>query len=235
MVLKVFLNPASENSSALVEVAGNVSVEVVESGERGQKVRVETSHESYGTMRLPLAGAFQRENLGCAIAGLERLQDELKVWFSSQTICSGVEQTKWVGRFEVAHEKPSVVVDGAHNPAASRMLAAAISDIYGRTPVYLIVGMCSDKDVRGFLKPWRGVVESIWAVDINNERNYGGEELARTARALGFRVEQADLKEAATQACFCAADKGVVCVTGSLYLAGEFLALPIPQLCRVDE
>jgi dihydrofolate synthase/folylpolyglutamate synthase len=46
---------------------------------------------------------------------------------------------------------PTVVLDGAHNPAGARALAASLGAVFGTAPVTLVLGVSQDKDAAGML------------------------------------------------------------------------------------
>ena len=71
-----------------------------------------------------------------------------------------IKQTSLPGRRQVIHNAPTVMLDVAHNPQATRLLAFDINNMnYKR--VIAVVGMLADKDIEATLAPMLSVV-SIW-------------------------------------------------------------------------
>ena len=65
-------------------------------------------------------------------------------------------QTRWPGRLERVSEHPEIILDGAHNPAGARALAAYIERFYAGRRVRLIYGAMRDKavaEIGGILFP----------------------------------------------------------------------------------
>jgi len=94
-------------------------------------------------------------------------------------------------------------------------------------PVVLIVGMLATKDHDGFLRNFTGLARRLIAVPIISDKSLASETVAATARAIGIPADAATGVGAAFDA---VARLGLVpppriLVTGSLYLAGEALAL----------
>ena len=120
-------------------------------------------------------------------------------------------------------------LDGAHNPEGGRAVAAAVADIEERVarPLVLIVGMLATKDVEGFLRNFAGLARRLVAVPIHQEKALGADAIAAAARAVGIPADVADGIEPALAgiARLDLATPPRILITGSLYLAGEVLAL----------
>lgn len=142
----------------------------------------------------------------------------------------------WPGRFEVAHEKPLVLLDGAHNPAAAQALAGELQRLSGERPVantddawVLVVGAGTGHDASGILRTLAPVAQRVLLTSSDHPR-------AQTPAALGdlapdgLAVEQGPTSsQALKRALALAGPKGRVCVAGSLHLvarAREFFNLP---------
>ena len=69
-------------------------------------------------------------------------------WMSrSEAIRQGIAETVWPGRLERVAENPEIILDGAHNPAGARALAAYLDRFYDPRRVWLIYGAMRDKAV----------------------------------------------------------------------------------------
>ncbi len=95
------------------------------------------------TLRIecPLAGEHQVANALTAIAALHALG------IQAQAIEEGLRQARWPGRLELVAERPDIILDGAHNPAGARALAAHIERFYNGRRVWLIYGAMRDKAI----------------------------------------------------------------------------------------
>jgi dihydrofolate synthase/folylpolyglutamate synthase len=89
----------------------------------------------------PLPGEHQVENALTAALALHSLG------IPTPAIQSGIATARWPGRLEWVSENPEIILDGAHNPAAARALAAYIARFYGARRVRLIYGAMRDKAV----------------------------------------------------------------------------------------
>jgi dihydrofolate synthase/folylpolyglutamate synthase len=181
--------------------------------------------------RLP--GSHQIGNAGTAIAAARALDG---VDLNEEHLAAGLSSAVWPARLErlsqgTLHKRVSpgseIWLDGGHNPAAAEVLARSMADLEERVsrPLYLIVGMMSNKDARAFLDYFENLVSFVATVDIPGQPNaYTAEELCAIARHKGFLAEPAATLEQALGHCLREAREPVrILITGSLYLAGHVL------------
>jgi dihydrofolate synthase/folylpolyglutamate synthase len=92
-------------------------------------------------IRCPLAGEHQVENARTAVAALDIFG------VSAAAIGEGIARVSWPGRLERISANPDVILDGAHNPAGARALAAYIGRFFGDEPVRIVYGAMRDKAI----------------------------------------------------------------------------------------
>ena len=95
-------------------------------------------------------------------------------------------------------------------------------------PLVVIVGMMANKDAAAFLGNFAGLTRHIIVVPIPDQANaMTPSDLANAARTLGMRVEIADSVAAALSGVARLAYETPprILITGSLYLAGNVLAI----------
>jgi dihydrofolate synthase/folylpolyglutamate synthase len=166
----------------------------------------------------PLAGEHQVENAVTAAVALARLG------IADSAIETGIARARWPGRLERVSEHPEIILDGAHNPAGARALAAYIDRFYGRRTVRLIYGAMRDKaidEISGILFPRAHQVivtapQQARALSPEALRDIGAHPGLRTAPTL--RAALALVQEDASP-------DDVVFITGSLFLVAEARAL----------
>jgi dihydrofolate synthase / folylpolyglutamate synthase len=161
----------------------------------------------------PLAGEHQVENAVTAAMALFRLG------IPPTAIEHGIAHTRWPGRLEHISEDPEILIDGAHNPAGARALAAYLDRFYGGRRVRLIYGAMRDKAVEeicGILFPH---AQQVIATAPDQPR-------ALHPQAIRELAEHPDLRVAATldealELVRDATPQDAIVITGSLYLVGE--------------
>ena len=190
-----------------------------------------------GLLDLPLPklnGRHQLDNAGVAIAALRASGMTLPL----SAFETGIAKADWPARMQLlAHGKLKALVpnselwlDGGHNADGARAVAAALGDLEERVPrpLVLIAGMLTTKDSEGFLRNFSGLARRVIAVPIpRQEKSLPAEALVDVARRIGIPAESRDSVEAALAAI---GRLGLeppprILIAGSLYLAGEVLAL----------
>jgi len=192
-----------------------------------------------GLLDLPapkLFGRHQFDNAGVAIATLRSVKG-LKL--PARAFEEGLARVDWPARLQrlsqgrllaLAPEGSELWLDGGHNPDGGRVVAAALADLEERVsrPLVLIIGMLSTKDHEGFLRNFTGLARRVLAVPIQGqEKSLPPELIAETVRRVGMPAESHDGIEAALTATarLDLEQPPRILITGSLYLAGEVLAL----------
>jgi dihydrofolate synthase/folylpolyglutamate synthase len=175
-----------------------------------------------------LAGEHQHQNAALAAAAARLLAN-----VDESTIQGGLRRLKWPGRFEVIAGDPILVLDGAHNDASAEALATTLSDFARGRSLHLVLGINSDKDARGILRPLLPLATTVWTTQVTGSvRAMPAAELAAHCRRQGANPRAvAHVAWALTEAQRVARG-GVVCVTGSLALVGQArdaLGLPVPE------
>jgi dihydrofolate synthase/folylpolyglutamate synthase len=171
---------------------------------RGSSFRLEDL-----TIRCPLAGEHQVENALTATLALRRLG------IAKAAIEAGIAGAQWPGRLERVSEQPEIILDGAHNPAGARALAAYIERFYAGRRIRLIYGAMRDKavaEISGILFP---LADEVTLTAPRQARAMAPEMLREIAEHPNMRIAP-DIETALGSA-----GEGVTFVTGSLFLVAE--------------
>lgn len=223
--MQVIAGVAADRGAALVKAEDAVSVRRTSEDWLGQKVTVEAADWAAGSVRLPLLGEHQLENLATVAATLGVLRDA-GLSIDEKAFRKGVAATVWPGRMQVLQSDPPVLLDGGHNPHAAAAVAGFLKRRLKGAPLGMVLGMCRDKDLPGYLREFGGMVRRFWAVPIRTDRSLSAAEVAAAARVACREVEERpSVAEGMRDAIAWAKESGgAVCVAGSLYLVGEVLA-----------
>ncbi|NQU39305.1 MAG: bifunctional folylpolyglutamate synthase/dihydrofolate synthase [Lentisphaerae bacterium] len=222
---EVIVRTAAERGAPLRDAVESVTIDLLDVTLEGQRLTVHTGSQSYGPLLLPLLGAHQLENLAIAVATVETLRDRLELPISEEAIVNGIEATRWEGRLQVLQANPPLLLDGAHNPSAAVVLVQSLKRIFKKRRFGLILGMCSDKNIRATLEALAPLKAPLWTVPLSNERGISAEDLALLAEAAGLSAEPCRNVALATKKALAWAEEhdGVICIAGSLFLVGDVL------------
>ena len=229
--LNVLLRQAAKVGNAPPLVGGQ---DYTVGEERGRLV----FQDERGLLDLPLprlAGRHQHLNAATAIATLRAVVPDLP----ASAYEAGMTKADWPARLQplkrgrlptIAPEGAELWLDGGHNAEGGRILAEALAEMEERhpRPLVLVCGMLTTKDPQTFLTPFAGLAQEVIAVPVAGQHaGRDAEEIARLASLAGIEAASCPGVEAALR--FLAARSWTVppriLITGSLYLAGEVLAL----------
>ena len=171
---------------------------------------------------LALAGDHQRQNAALAVATARALA-VTGVAIPERAYPEGLRSAVWPARFERVTGRPAVILDGAHNDGSAAALAKTLRAERRGRPLVIVFGINSDKDARAVLRPLVGIASAIVATRSSSPRAAEPEAVARIAARRTRRPIDvaADIDVVLATARARAGADGLVCVTGSIALAGE--------------
>jgi len=207
---------ARATGARLVDAFRGVSVRV-----RDGRVDLVTPRAGYRGLR-PLPGAHQRDNLVVAVRLLEEAaRAGLPVDLGAAA--RGFSRARWPGRLQWLPGNPPLLLDGAHNPAGARALAAYLR---GLGPFVLLFGVMRDKRADGMARALFPLAREVVLTRPPLERAAAPERVARRAGRFAKRLHRVPTPgRALGLARRLARGHGPVVVAGSLYLVGEVLRL----------
>jgi dihydrofolate synthase/folylpolyglutamate synthase len=174
--------------------------------------------EGYG---IALPGKHQKWNAALALAALHSLGLPLNY----ESVAEGLAKVKWPGRFErIMSGDLEIILDGAHNPHAAKVLRETWIDEIGEGQGTLIFGTVESKDITGILNELRGLNQRIIFCKVGTTRGLPTSELVKSLAA--DEQDTAECYETFTEALTAAKNyKQRILIAGSLFLVGEARAV----------
>jgi dihydrofolate synthase/folylpolyglutamate synthase len=173
----------------------------------------------------PLVGRHQLRNVALAVAAAEELAAQGFEAVTAATIERGIRETRWPGRFQVlpaTSDYPEVVFDVAHNPAGAWALRSTLSAAYEDRPLVFVFGAMRDKAIGEIAEILFPLAEQVIATHVDNPRAASPAEIRKAAARVAVEINDApDVPSALTLARAAAGTRGLVVVTGSIYIVGE--------------
>jgi dihydrofolate synthase/folylpolyglutamate synthase len=193
---------------------------------------VVTPRRHYPPMPLGLPGEHQVANAAVAVATVERLRDA-GLTISDSAVQVGLRHVRWPARVELVADRPAVILDTAHNVPSAEALVRTLRDSFpvaGRRAVVFAVS--SDKHYPDILRILATFFDHFHLTRYgNNPRCVPPERLAaamvEVAPGKAFALHPA-APEAWVVARAAAGPDDLLCVTGSVFLAGELRPLLLP-------
>jgi dihydrofolate synthase/folylpolyglutamate synthase len=183
-----------------------------------------------------LMGRHQITNAGTAIAAALHLSGMAP---DDAAIERGLLDVRWPARMQPIGNGPlwrllapgsELWLDGGHNPAGGQAISQVLAELEERAPkpIALVVGMMGQKDAAGFLANFRGLARHVVTVPVPgaHEAPRDPAALAAIAAHAGFAAEPAaDVVAALRRLRDLEPGPLRILICGSLYLAGQVLAL----------
>ena len=165
-----------------------------------------------------MPGSFQPSNALLAVTAARELGA------GEAALRAGLARAWWPGRFQICRcAQGFLVLDGAHNPAGARALAASLRDVFGESRVTFVLGILHDKDAEGIVAALAPLAERFVLVASSNPRATAPDTLRAVVPAS---VRHVEIAASPVEALALAARGGaspIICVAGSLSLIGDVL------------
>lgn len=162
----------------------------------------------------------------CPLAGRHQVQNALTAFGALRQLgagSDGIAHAEWPGRLHTVSRQPEILLDGAHNPAGARALAAHLREFYPDRSLWMIYGAMRDKSVDEITEILFPLAERVILTAPKFGRAVRPEALLSSIEHP--LVEVAPDAAAALDLARTAPSGVTVVITGSLYLIGEVLAL----------
>jgi dihydrofolate synthase/folylpolyglutamate synthase len=168
-----------------------------------------------------LAGNHQLDNAAVVLAACEQLTNQGMI-LPQNVIRSTLKNNHWPGRLEEALDKPRVILDGAHNQMAARVLSNYIKEELKSYETTLVVGILDDKPYEKMLKSLVPVCKRVILTQPNSPRALSAEKLLKIVGPMNSDVEIIkDVATATLKAIKNCKPTEAICIAGSLYVVGE--------------
>ena len=234
-VTEVVRTVAEERSNRLV-IASPSFVKKTDSGLWGSSFVFDDMNGKQLELVTPLIGEHQLKNASAALCTLMVLR-ERGLDIPDEAIRRGLMGVSFPARLELLSEKPTILLDGAHNPGGAGALSRAVREHLSDRKRVAIVGMLADKDVRTSLSMLVPLFDYAVAVEPDNPRAMKAEELCGIIKELGTEAEVShDYGQAFDKAMHMVSeltDDGIspaLVVFGSLYLASDMRRVILNRL-----
>ncbi|MFO0947732.1 MAG: folylpolyglutamate synthase/dihydrofolate synthase family protein [Planctomycetota bacterium] len=251
---------ARQNESSLRQLSVDFDYRYSSRGTAGGTVEIRTWRRNWPSLQIPLIGEHQARNTAVAAAVMDTVL-EAKEDALPEKLPHAVANLSFMGRFQILHGAPTVILDVAHNDASVRALRESMESAFGkrgkdRAKRILIFASSADKDWRTMLKILADAFDHVILTAYqNNPRAIPASDLANQAPPLPVPVSVAfdppsawlvasELTRADSPITHASGHEnggtqgsaGLVCVTGSFYLVAEMAehlsANPLARLNR---
>lgn len=246
---RVIEDAASAADARLIRVGRDVRYRTLRTGVEGVHAVVRGRNAVYRNLHVPLLGRHQALNAAAAIAVVELLADAdacppagagvpRPVVISETVVRTGLAGLRWPGRIEVIRQRPTVIVDVAHNTVSFQALRAVLDETFAGRRLILVLGVVENKDLAGIARIIAPRAADVIATRAHHARPAPPEAVASAVRPWvpAVRIIE-DPVEAIDYALAGAGPDDVICATGSFHVAGPIRAHLVgsgPDTCRTE-
>jgi dihydrofolate synthase/folylpolyglutamate synthase len=216
---------ASEKAGIIKQETPVISASQSTDAERVIRVRatecaapIQFITEVYDQTPLALRGAHQKQNAALAIAALR----VGKIDIDDSAVARGLMSVEWPARFQRWDER--TIIDGAHNPAAARVLAETWREVFGEQRATVTLAILADKDIRGICEALAPITDFVLLPRIRSERAILPNELAQVLSSITPSLPHSVTPSIAAAIDLAHARSNPILLTGSLHFVGEALA-----------
>lgn len=162
---------------------------------------IRTRDNQQYTLRLPLLGEYQRQNVATVCTIADYLHENTPLSISRRAFVEGLKEcvasTGFRGRWERLSSNPTVICDTAHNAHGMQRVAEQLSKMeYNR--LFCVLGFCEDKDIAQILKLMPKDAHYIFT-RAASRRAASLEQLAEAATGCGLEFECAESVQRAVE------------------------------------
>lgn len=175
----------------------------------------------FENLKIFLLGKYQIINACCAIAAVEVLKFH-DILIAPEIIEKGLKKAYLPCRMEIVRQFPMVILDGAHNYPAAREIKKTLLKLAGNRDIVLIVGILKDKEIKKIIRELVPLASKVIVTEPKSSRAASAEEIYDIVLQFNPNVSIIKgVKEAIDAALSEVKDDDTICITGSLYTAGE--------------
>lgn len=187
---------------------------------------IRTRDNQQYTLRIPLLGEYQRQNVATVCAVADYLHENTPLSISRRAFVEGMRDTTLItgfrGRWQTLSTAPTIICDTAHNAHGIRLVAKQLEEIK-QGKLYCVMGFCEDKNITEMLALMPKGAHYIFT-RAESRRAATVEHISAIASALNLDFEcQPTVATAVERAKSLASGDDTIFIGGSTFVVAEIL------------
>ena len=217
---KTIAEQCKNRNSQLIRVGPLASTQL-QFSQKGQIFDYVLDGKSLKNIKIPLIGQHQLKNAAVAITTVLKIAD-LGYKIKEEAIFKGLEQVEWPCRLSIVSQNPLILIDGAHNEDGIDSLKTALKMYFSDKRIVFVIGMLKDKNYEHAVNQLIPLAEAVVVTEPNSDRKLDAALFAALIEKKCSRViVEKEIKAAIEAAKKLYKEDILICICGSLYLAGE--------------
>jgi len=191
------------------------------------QVGIQYTYEVTGDIWNWHSGAFQLEQLPIPSLPLPNAATALmalgtsKLDISDVNVVNGLKNAQLPGRMQKISDKPTIVLDVAHNPHSAEYFVKQVGQQYAGKTLHVVVAMLHDKDIPATLDVLAPIAQHWYPASLQGPRAAKAAELCESLPS--GTTEYSSPVEAFETALSRVSEDEVILVVGSFHTVGEVL------------
>jgi dihydrofolate synthase/folylpolyglutamate synthase len=223
--MKVIKDTCAEKNARLFEVGKHINFQKSEDSESRNLFNIDGICGKYHNLYIPLLGDHQLINAATAVGALEILQFH-NVIIPTEAVKTGLDKVKWQARVQVIRKSPIIILDVAHNAASAKALKESIVNNFDYDKLILVIGGSIHKDIKGMGQHLCPITDNLILTKVDNPRAIEPEDMKTELAGICNNIITTPNTASALEKAISLADaKDLICITGSVYLAGEIMQI----------
>ena len=181
---------------------------------------------------LGMHGLYQHKNAAAAIEAAKLLAQEFSQ-ITPEAIHEGIRHATWPGRMEIVGQRPTVLLDGAHNVHGVQALTESLGAWKPEDKFIFFMGVMAEKDYETMIDLVLPLAAHIYTLTPDSDRSLSAEKLCEIIRDKGGKADVCEDEQHLIRLIREQDPEKICVVFGSLYLIGAVRERLIEE--RVEE
>ena len=221
---KIIKKRASELNAPILEYGRDFSISNIKINEVGTSFNYQSPELNLENISVNLLGKHQAYNAATAISAFIMFLHKTNRKINEQKIYEALANVNWQGRMQIISQKPTVIIDGAHNEEGIRALRDNLTEIFPNKKIYFVLAILRDKNLGNIIKNICSVSYKIYITKNKSARAAEIEDQVRFVKLHDkpFEIHE-DVTAATKKAISDANEDDIVMISGSLYTISEVI------------
>jgi dihydrofolate synthase / folylpolyglutamate synthase len=220
-ILEKYEEIVKENRTALYKLGEEFTYEDLGPTEDGgEAFTVKTLYKTYENLEISMTGRHQIENATLAVMIAEYLRQFYAIYLEEEHIREGLKKAYWPARFEVVSQKPTIILDSAHNKEGIDSLVETVNRHYPDKKGTILFTALKDKPFSNMIQALEKLGYPIFFTEIDDARAATAEALFETARTDQKEIVT-DWKGFLSKKISSQPEDELIIVCGSIYFVSE--------------
>ncbi|RLC57972.1 MAG: bifunctional tetrahydrofolate synthase/dihydrofolate synthase [Candidatus Cloacimonadota bacterium] len=171
-----------------------------------------------------LLGKHQAYNAAVAVTAFVEFLKKTGRKIEIQKIKKALQNVNWQGRMQIISQKPTVIIDGAHNVEGVKALTNNLKEIFPNKRILFVLAILRDKKLSEIIKDICSVSYKVYVSKNKSTRAAEIEDQIEIVKKHHTNYETVlDVVEAVKKALTEANEDDIVMISGSLYTISEVI------------